>query len=210
LRNQAVLHHHQVIGLPEEQNCRISGIYLNKNKRKYNYERKSITGVTVVPLQGERRYLTTHKKGFMMENQFIGTWKLVSFEFRDSNDNVTYPFGKDAIGVITYDQVGYMSVQLMIVDRPRFLSDDPQRGTPDEIKAAFEGFISYFGTFTVSESDRTVTHHLDGSSFPNWVGGDQKRFYKFSGNRLTLSTPPIPVNGVSMTGHLIWERMRKV
>lgn len=79
------------------------------------------------------------------------------FEFHVTNKNVTYPFGKDAIGILTYDQLGHMSVQLMSVDRPKFLSGDPQRGTLDDIKAAFEGFLGYFGTFSVSESDGTVT-----------------------------------------------------
>ena len=141
-----------------------------------------------------------------MTNQFIGSWKLITSEFRDSNETVIYPFGKDAIGMLIYDQDEQMSVHLMRVDRPKFLSGDLQRGTSDEIKTAFEGFLSYFGTFRVSEADGTVTHHLDGCSFPNWVGGDQKRFFKFSGNRLTLSTPPTLINGVSIIGYLIWER----
>jgi hypothetical protein len=94
----------------------------------------------------------------------------------------------------------------MSVERPKFLSGDLQGGTPDEIKAAFEGFISYFGTYSVNESDGTVTHHLEGCSFPNWIGVDLKRFFKFSGNRLTLSTPPTLIKGVSTIGDLIWER----
>lgn len=141
-----------------------------------------------------------------MTKQFIGSWKLVTTEFQDVNGNITYPFGKDAKGMLIYEQDGQMSVHVMRVDRPKFLSGDLQGGTPDEIKKAFEGLLSYFGTFRVNEADGTVTHHIEGCSFPNWVGGDQIRFFKFSGNRLTLSTPPILINGISVTGYLIWER----
>lgn len=142
-----------------------------------------------------------------MMKQFIGSWKLISSEFRDARENVTYPFGKDASGILTYHPDGRMSVQIMRADRPKFLSGDLQGGTPAEIKAAFEGILCYFGTFSVSEPDGTVTHHLEACSFPNWSGGDQTRFFKFSGNRLTLSTPPILFNGVLSIGNLIWERL---
>jgi hypothetical protein len=104
-----------------------------------------------------------------------------------------------------YDAQGHMSVQIMGCDRPLFASGDPWRGTPEEIKAAFEAFTAYFGNYEVNESEGTVTHHLKGSWFPNWVGLDQKRVFEFSGNRLTLSTPPTQVGGAALTGLLIWE-----
>jgi len=75
-----------------------------------------------------------------------------------------------------------------------------------EIKSAFEGFVGYYGAYEVDEEQGTVTHHLEGSSFPNWVGTDQRRFFEFSGSRLTLSTPPIAFGGQDVTGVLIWER----
>jgi hypothetical protein len=93
-------------------------------------------------------------------------------------------------------------------DRLQFASGDLFGGTPEEIKAAFEGFVGYYGTYTVDEGEVSVTHHIEGSAFPNWMGGEQKRFYNFSGNRLTLRTPPIPAAGGKMTGSLTWEHMK--
>ncbi len=143
----------------------------------------------------------------MGKDQFVGTWKLVSFEARRSDGQIVYPFGRGAMGVISYDTRGNMSVQLMRSDRPAFAVSDFQKGTPEEIKAAFEGFIAYFGTYDVNEEEATVTHHVRGSLFPNWVGSDQIRFFEFSGNRLTLRTPSIQLGGVVATSQLIWERM---
>ena len=58
-----------------------------------------------------------------------------------------------------------------------------------------------------NEEEGTVTHHLEGSLFPNWVGTDLKRFFEFSGNQLKLSTLPMPMGGQQVTGVLLWERL---
>jgi len=142
----------------------------------------------------------------MAKEQFIGTWKLVSSEFRHSDGQLTYPFGRDAVGIIMYDANGHMSVHIMRPDRPAFASGDQLEGTPVEIKSAFEGFVAYYGVYEVNQEEGTVTHHVKGSLFPNWVGSAQRRFFEFSGNRLTISTPPIPMGGEKIVGLLIWER----
>ena len=52
-----------------------------------------------------------------------------------------------------------------------------------------QGSIAYFGTYSVSETDKVITFHLEGSTFPNWKGADQKRFIKLSGDELTWTVP---------------------
>ena len=127
--------------------------------------------------------------------KFIGTWKLVSTEVRRSDGQLIYPYGRDAVGIIMYDANGHMSAQIMRPDRPAFASGDLHDGTPVEMKSAFEGFIAYYGVYEVNQKEGTVTHHVEGSSFPNWVCSAQRRFFEFSGNRLTISTPPILMGG---------------
>ena len=142
--------------------------------------------------------------------QFVGAWKLVRTEFRRSDGQVIYPYGRDVQGIIIYDHSGYMSVHIVQKDRPAFASKDAQRGTLDEIAAAFKGYLGYYGTFDVNEEEMSVTHHIISAWFPNWAGGDQKRFYEFSqdplsGKRLTLKTPPQIIDGSEATGMLVWE-----
>src|SRR4051812_40721385 len=124
----------------------------------------------------------------MSSIQFIGTWTLVTSEFRRSDGTPIYPYGQDALGVLTYDAVGNMTALVMRADRPVFGSGDLYNGTPEEIKAAFEGAMAYFGRYVVNEAAGTVTHHVSGCTFPNWIGGEQTRFFAFSEQRLTLST----------------------
>ena len=148
----------------------------------------------------------TERFRIMVKHNFAGVWRLVTSEFKRSDGSTAYPYGKEAIGMLIYDEHGHMSAQIMKPDRPIFVSGNIRRGTAEEIKAAFDGYTAYFGTYEVDEEGGTVTHRVMGSYFPNWVSQDQKRFFEFSGNRLTLKTPPIPAAGKMVTGILVWER----
>ena len=142
----------------------------------------------------------------MVKNNFVGIWRLVVSQFTPADGAIIYPYGKDALGMLIYDRDRHMSVQIMRPDRSAFVSGDLREGTPEEIKAAFDGYVAYFGTYEVNEEESTVTHSIKGSLFPNWIGLNQKRFFEFSGNCLTLKTQPMPAAGTTVYGILVWER----
>jgi hypothetical protein len=101
-----------------------------------------------------------------------------------------------------------MSAQLGKTNRARFAAKDPAFATDAEVRGAFDGYIAYFGTYSVDESKGAVTHRVVGASFPNWVGVDLVRLYTFDERgRLRLATPPIDVGGRSLEYVLLWERM---
>ena len=60
----------------------------------------------------------------------VGTWRLVSYEARDSAGKAQYPLGARVSGLIVYDAAGNMSAHIMRNDRPLFAAKDPARGTP--------------------------------------------------------------------------------
>jgi len=142
----------------------------------------------------------------MDKMRFPGAWKLVSNEYCENGVN-TYPLGKEAIGLLMYDDKGNMSAQLINAKRPKFAVNDWLKGTPEEIKAAFQGMRCYFGTYDVDEKKKIVTHHVEGHSFPNGIGTDNVRYYEFSGNTLILTTVPIMMGGRKVIGKLVWERL---
>ena len=137
----------------------------------------------------------------------VGTWRLVSCEAQTSSGEIRYPFDQQVAGQLFYDAHGNMSAHVMRVDRPTFASDDQGSGTDVEVRAAFEGHVSYFGTYTIDPSARTVIHHVRGASYPNWMGHDQIRYYRIAGARLILSTTPILDRGESLEYTLTWERI---
>ncbi len=138
--------------------------------------------------------------------QLVGSWRLVSYETHSPSGEVSAIYGPSPVGRLMYDQYGRMSVHVMDSRRRRFASNDRLMHTPEELKQAFDGYFGYFGMYTVDEAASTVTHHITGASFPNFVGTDQKRFFVLSGNRLELKTPPMLRGGTDVTFHLVWER----
>jgi len=116
----------------------------------------------------------------------IGTWKFESMVVKTESGKTVYPYGENLFGVLIYTPSGHMSALLMNPGRNKFASDDPKAGTPEETKQAYDNFDAYCGTYTVDEEKGTVTHHVEGAKFPNWVGTDQIRYFKLKGNRLQI------------------------
>jgi hypothetical protein len=67
-----------------------------------------------------------------------------------------------------------------------------------------DGTITYFGTYTVTEPDSSIAIHIEGSSFPNWNGVDQKRIVAIAGDRLTLTVRP-PNGDID---DVVWKRAK--
>ena len=142
------------------------------------------------------------------KEQFSGAWSLVSWKIEQADGAVTDPLlGPCPVGWIMYQPAGYMSVVLMRPDSPKFASDDLMQATPAEIRAAFEGFVSYCGSYEVNEQERFVMHRIELSWFPNLVGTQQKRFFALAGDRLTLETPPLTLLGDAQVHRLVWQRL---
>ncbi len=137
----------------------------------------------------------------------VGTWKLVLYDTTTPQGVETYPLGEDAVGQLIYLASGRMSVQFMRKDRPKFASGDAWRGTLEEERAAFEGFFSYAGRYTIDSARGTVTHHIEISAAPNYVGTDVVRTFTMQGNRIVLKTPQRALAGQTSSFTLIWERI---
>jgi Lipocalin-like domain len=100
----------------------------------------------------------------------LGTWRLTSFEARDSKGQLQYPLGERVSGLLIYDAGGNMSAHVMRDDRPRFVANDPGRGTDAEVRAAFEGHTSYFGTYTIDLATQNCNPSCSGCVVPELDG----------------------------------------
>jgi hypothetical protein len=142
----------------------------------------------------------------MTSELFVGIWRLVSYELRRADGRVTYPMGKDAVGYIMYNDIGYMSVVIMAASRPEFSAEVAQAGTDAEKVKAFDTYLSYCGKYEVKGAK--VIHRVEISFYPNWVGTDLERTFEFEGDRLTLSAPTSSRFGVQYTARLVWQRVK--
>lgn len=137
---------------------------------------------------------------------FIGTWELDTFEVRAPDGTNVLPLGHGPVGRISYDRDGRMAVQLMRSGRGQFTSGDMLVASDEERREAWDGFVAYAGTFEVDVAAGTVTHHIEISSFPNWVGQAQVRFFEFGDDTLELTTAPVAYGGTGAVAALLWTR----
>lgn len=136
-----------------------------------------------------------------MKERMIGAWRLVSYETDEREGKRGKPYG-DAVGRLVYDDHGNMSGQVMRPGRARVERGD---GNAQQVRAAYLGYIAYFGTYEVAPDGQSVVHHVQGSLNPAWVGGHQRRGMRFEGDRMIL-TADVHKAGETVTHTLTWER----
>ncbi|MGC2659750.1 MAG: lipocalin-like domain-containing protein [Bryobacteraceae bacterium] len=136
------------------------------------------------------------------ESPFLGSWGLVSCEDILSSGEVSRPFGDSPLGSILYQADGHMSAQVSVNSPTRFVSEDPLRAAAEEAIEASRTYLGYWGSFKVYVEKGVVVHRVEGSSFPNWIGTEQVRHFRFEGsNRLILEA-----QWPSGYSKLIWQR----
>jgi hypothetical protein len=140
-------------------------------------------------------------------SEFAGAWRLISYSAVTSDGRTIYPMGRNAHGRIIYEAGGRMAVQVADPDRAAFATGDPRAATDSEVRAAFDSYLAYYGSYTVHPERGIVVHHLEMSWIPNWTGGDQVRYFDLRCGRLTLKTPPIVVGGFEQVATLVWEKL---
>lgn len=142
------------------------------------------------------------EKSIPAGSPFLGSWSLVSFEHFPPSGKVSKPYGDSPIGSLLYQSDGHMSAQLCADNPKRFVSDDDSQASADELAEAWRTYFGYWGTFEIHAERGAVVHHVEGCSFPNWIGTKQLRYFRFDGpNRLTLEAQ-------SAAGRykLVWQR----
>jgi len=131
----------------------------------------------------------------------VGSWSLTA----NTGTSGAQTFGPND-GYATFGANGRFSISLLRSDLPKFASNNRDRGTPDENKAVMQGGIAYFGTYSLNETDGTLTLHIERSSFPNWNGADQQRLIRsLTASELKYTNPTASVGG---TAELDWKRVK--
>jgi hypothetical protein len=133
---------------------------------------------------------------------FIGAWTLLSYELRLPSGVAEKPMGNRPLGRILYLENGQMSAQVMGSGSDPLANPDPEEATMEEASRAWQSYVGYWGTYTVDTAAGVVIHSVEGAWFPNWVGQEQVRHYRFSGDRLTLEA-----DSPAWHATLVWQRI---
>jgi Lipocalin-like domain len=150
----------------------------------------SISAITAIGLAFSLNGVTAQT------NQIVGTYTLV-----DAGN----AYGTDPKGSAYFDSNGRFAIILMRNNLPRYASNNRTQGTSADYKATVEGSLAYFGTYSVSGTD--LNSHIEGSTFPNWTGMEQKRINLMTTADELRYTQPNPSGG-GAPAQLIWRRAK--
>lgn len=135
---------------------------------------------------------------------FTGAWTLVSDVEQHRDGHIADPYGPNPLGRIIYTDDGLMAVQLMQRNRRSFAN--PDHPTLEELQQNSSNFHSYYGRYSVNLADSTVTHYVEASVLPSWIGTERVRRFRFRGDTLILVTQQVPDDPLMTT--LRWVRAR--
>ncbi|MEJ6001278.1 lipocalin-like domain-containing protein [Paucibacter soli] len=140
-----------------------------------------------------------------LKDQVVGTWAYVSVDLVRP-DGIREPlFGPNPQGQATFDSNGRYILMTARAGLAKFTSSNRMQGTPEENQAVVQGSIAHFGRYSVDETAKTITFHIEASTFPNWNGADQKRPFTLKGDELTWRTPASTGGG---TAEVVLKRAR--
>jgi hypothetical protein len=111
------------------------------------------------------------------EKNLVGTWTIVSNVYFSKSGGKVDAFGSNPLGSAVFASSGHFSLINLRRDLPKFVSNSRMTGTAEENKAVVQGSFAMFGTYTVKEN--VITMKVEGSTWPNWIGTDQKRAISF-------------------------------
>jgi len=113
----------------------------------------------------------------------VGTWTIVAITL-EKDGKKTDLFGPNPQGRLIRDADGHVAYMVTRADLPKFTSNNRAAGTPEENKAVVQGSISYFGTVTTNEAEKTSITHIEVCTYPNWIGVERKTSYTIDGDEL--------------------------
>jgi hypothetical protein len=131
-----------------------------------------------------------------LKEQIVGTWSVVSWEQTLPDGSKLQRFGANPKGINMFDANGRVFVMFVRPDLPRLSSNNLSTPTPEEAKAIVAGSIAYYGTYTVDEAAKTVSLRLEGTTFQNQLGMEQKRnIVSLTADELKYSNPTPTAGG---------------
>ena len=145
------------------------------------------------------------EKGSTLAKQVQGSWTLVSVYVEQDGKKIE-PFGSQPRGFLIFTHDGRFLEILLRPNLPKFAANNRMKGTPEENQAIVQGSLAFYGTYkVVSEKEHTGIMHVEGSTFPNWDGEDQKRVWTIKGDELSVTNPTASAGG---TAYVIWKRAK--
>ena len=163
-----------------------------------------IVAVVVVGSLSVAATVRAEKKGAGLVQ---GSWILVEL-YNETDGKKLEPFGPTPRGSMLLTPDGRFSMTILRAGLPKFASNARTKGTAEEYKAVVEGSVAAIGTYTVTgDKEQILNLHIEGSTFPNWDGQDQKRPVTVTGDDMKIINPAPSIGGGGKNTQ-IWKRAK--
>jgi len=137
----------------------------------------------------------------------VGIWQWTGAGLYNSAGQNVRPAYRDP-SIIVYTPTGHMAVlYLPAPGRKPFAGPTP---TVEEARAAWQGSVSYFGTYIVQPKTRTMFHYQMSAANPTAVGGWFMRNFEANGPEVKLIFPPTTLDGQQVRNLLTLKRLAGV
>lgn len=143
----------------------------------------------------------------VMKSEIVGSWTLVSVENINSDGTKNLPYDVNPKGILFFDEKGNYAIEIYKNERPRIISGDKNKCTPEENASIVQGSNAHFGKYEIDQTDKIITFKIKTASFPNWEGTIQKRSYTFLNNELKYVVTNTTQGGKSVTAEVVWKKL---
>lgn len=142
-----------------------------------------------------------------MKTELLGSWTLVSVENINSDGTKNLPYDVNPRGILFFDEKGNYAIEIYKNERPKIISGDKNKCTPEENAAIVQGSNAHFGVYEIDENQKVITFKIKTASFPNWEGTTQKRSYTYMDNKLKYVVTNTTQGGKSVTAEVVWKKL---
>ena len=161
----------------------------------------SLTGLLALALPARE----TAAQQKVTQDQLVGSYIFVSAVNIRADGSKFDPFGGKGTGALSLDRTGQFSWIILRSDIPKMASNNRQEGTADEFKAVAQGGLTFFGTYALDDTGKTLTLKIQNSTFANYNGTERKFTATLAGDELMVSSPAAASGG---SANLTWKRVR--
>jgi hypothetical protein len=140
------------------------------------------------------------------EPSLAGTWTLTAADRLKPDSTRARDYGEHPKGRLIIDAQGRYSLQIFNGDRLRVASGDKVSATPEELASAVVGSSTHYGTVAIDPAAHVLVFRIEGASFANWDGTEQRRKYALTADSLSYQVPtPRPDGSIPISE---WRRER--
>jgi hypothetical protein len=106
----------------------------------------------------------------------VGAWAQVANVNIAADGAKTDAFGPNPKGQVLFDANGRYAIILHRDGLPKVAANNRMKASAEENAAILGGLVAFYGSYTVK--DKIIVLKIEGSTFPNWVGTEQRRLIR--------------------------------